>query len=57
MQRMFASTELKKLYLEKDGRKHNEQWGWGDLAGADSSVYMCGYIPYVFTITNSAYIT
>lgn len=54
---MFASTELKKLDLEKDGRKHNEQWGWGDLAVADSSVYTCGCIPYVFTVTNSAYMT
>lgn len=36
---------------ERERKAHNEQWGWGELAEADSSVYTCGCIPYVFTIS------
>lgn len=53
---MFAPKELQELIwrkkeLMREGRKHNERRGWGDLAVADSSAYMSGCIPYVFTIT------
>lgn len=53
---MFGLKEHKKLIerkkeLMREERKHNEPWGWGDLAVADSSVYMCGCIPYVFTFS------